>query len=57
MTAMVLDEYILPALIRYTERYHWRFSISTRIINMYYGTEYTQKELKALYRKSRKYPG
>ena len=53
MTQTVLDEYILPVLVRYIDRYHWSFSISTQLINMYYGTEYTQKQLRALYRKNR----
>lgn len=51
MTTTIMDEYILPTLVRYIDRYHWSFSIATRLINMYYGTDYTQKELRALYRK------
>lgn len=55
MSAIVIDDYILPTLRRYIDQYHWSFAISTRIINLYYGTEYTQKELRRLYRRG-KYP-
>ena len=54
MTQTILDEYILSTLSRYIDRYGWSFAMSTRIINRYYGTEYTLRELKMLYRKSRK---
>lgn len=54
MTTTILDEYILPTLVRYRDRYRWSWNISMRIINRYYGTEYTEKELKALYRKGRR---
>lgn len=53
MTATVLDEYILPVLVRYVDTYHWSFSFSTRIINLYHGTAYTQKELRALYKSNK----
>ena len=53
MTTTILDEYILPVLVRYIDRYHWSFNIAMRLINQYYGTQYTQKELRALYRKRR----
>lgn len=52
MTTTVIDEYILPTLIRYRDRYRWSWNISMRLINMYYGTEYTEKELRKLYRKN-----
>ncbi len=51
MTTTVIDEYILPAVARYRDRYHWSWNFTMRIINRYYGTEYTEKELKSLYRK------
>ena len=54
MTTTILDEYILPTLLRYIDHYKWSFSISTRLINMYFGTEYTQKQLKKLYSTSSK---
>lgn len=54
MTTTILDEYIRPTLLRYIVRYQWSFSISTRLINMYYGAEYTQKQLKKLYSTSNK---
>lgn len=53
MTATVLDEYILPVLIRYIDDYRWNWSIATRIINLYHGTAYTQKELRALYKSNK----
>ena len=49
MTTTILDEYIRPTLLRYIDRYQWSFNMATRLINMYYGTEYTQKQLKQLY--------
>ncbi len=54
MTTTIMDEFILPTLIRYIDHYHWSFNIAMRLINMYHGTGYTEKELKALYRKSQK---
>ena len=54
MTNTVMDEYVLPAIVRYIDHYHWSFPVSKRLINMYYGTEYTEKELRALYRRRRK---
>ena len=50
MTTTILDEYIRPTLLRYIDRYHWNWSITVRIINLYYGTAYTKRELQALYR-------
>ena len=38
MTSTVIDEYILPTLIRYIDRYRWRWNLSVRLINFYYGT-------------------
>lgn len=52
MTTTIIDEYILPVLVRYIDRYHWRWCIARRIINLYYGTEYTEKGLKELYKKA-----
>ena len=49
MTTTILDEYILPVLTRYIDQYRWSFNIATRLINRYYGTQYTQKQLKQLY--------
>lgn len=45
-----MDEQILPALIRYIDRYGWSFNMAKRLINMRYGTAYTEKELKGLCR-------
>ena len=53
MTATVLDEYILPILIRYIDEYHWNWNIAMRVINLYHGTEYTRKELQALYQRDK----
>ena len=41
---------ILPALLRYRDRNGWSWNLSMRLINMYYGTSYTEKQLKALYK-------
>lgn len=56
MTATILDEYILPILLRYIDTYHWSFSISARLINKYFGVEYTTEEIKKLYRKGTNRP-
>lgn len=44
---------ILTTLLRYVDRYQWSFNTAMRLINMYYGTAYTEKELKRLYKGSR----
>ena len=41
---------ILPVLLRYRDRHRWSWNFSARLINLYYGTSYTEKQLKALYR-------
>lgn len=52
MTATIMDEYILPVLTRYIDQYQWSFCMAARLINRYYGTEYTQKQLKQLYKRN-----
>ena len=44
------DGDVLPALLRYRGRYRWRWNLSMRLINLYYGTRYTEKQLKTLYK-------
>ncbi len=51
MTAM--DAEILPALLRYIDGYQWSFNMAARLINMYYGTKYSEKDLKRLYKRGR----
>ena len=46
------DGEVLPILLRYRDRYRWSWNLSTRLINLYYGTHYTEKQLKSLYRKN-----
>lgn len=46
----VPDRDVLSALLRYRDRHGWSWNLSMRLINMYYGTEYTEKQLKALYK-------
>ena len=53
MTTTIPDEYILPTLVRYIDRYRWSWNRATRIINLYYGTEYTEKELRNLYKQGK----
>lgn len=48
-----MDTEIFPILLRYIDEYQWSFNIAKRLINMYYGTAYTEKELKRLYKSSR----
>lgn len=47
-----MDTEISPILLRYIDEYQWSFNIAKRLINMYYGTAYTEKELKRLYKNS-----
>ena len=53
MAPTVIDEYILPTLTRYIDQYRWSWNRAARIINLYYGTEYTEKELKRLYKQGK----
>ena len=46
------DGDVLPILLRYRDRYRWSWNFSARLINLYYGTHYTEKQLKALYKKN-----
>ena len=45
------DGDVLPALLRYRDRHRWSWNLSMRLINLYYGTHYTEKQLKTLYKK------
>ena len=45
-----MDRGILSALLRYRDRHRWSWNLSKRLINMYYGTDYTEKQLKALHK-------
>ena len=47
----VTDKEILPVLLRDRDGRQWSWNLSKRLINLYYGTQYTEKQLKALYRK------
>ena len=53
MTTTVIEEFILPTLFRYRDRYQWSFNLAKRLINMYYGTDYTEKELKRMYKQNK----
>ena len=44
------DRDVLPALLRYRTRHRWSWNLSMRLINLYYGTDYTEKQLKSLYK-------
>ena len=44
------DRDILSVLLRYRDLHRWSWNLSMRLINMYYGTNYTEKQLKALYK-------
>lgn len=50
MTPTIIPEYLIPTIRRYREQYGWNWAITTRIINRYYGTECTKKELEKIYR-------
>lgn len=45
-----MDGGVLPTLLRYRDRHQWSWNLSTRLINLYYGTNYTEKQLKAMYK-------
>ena len=47
---MPADGDILPTLLRYRDRHRWSWNLSMRLINMRYGTHYTEKQLKSLYK-------
>ena len=44
------DGDVLSTLLRYRDRNRWSWNLSMRLINMYFGTNYTEKQLKSLYR-------
>lgn len=44
------DSGVLPTLLRYRDRHQWSWNLSMRLINLYYGTDYTEKQLKAMYK-------
>ena len=44
------DQDILPVLLRYRDGHGWSWNLSMRLINLYYGTNYTEKQLKSLYK-------
>lgn len=49
-----MDEEIFTTLERYIDRYQWRWNRACRIINLYFGTQYTEKQLMRLYRQRKK---
>lgn len=49
-----MDEEIFTILERYIDRYQWRWNRACRIINLYFGTQYTEKQLIRLYRQRKK---
>ena len=44
------DEDVLSTLRRYLDRHRWSWNLSMRLINLYYGTHYTEKQLRSLYK-------
>lgn len=48
--AVTTEGEILPILRRYIDQYQWRWNLARRVINLYFGTRYTEKELKRLYK-------
>lgn len=45
-----MEQEIFDALTRYIDHYGWSLNLARRLINMAYGTQYSDKQLKALYR-------
>lgn len=48
-----IDEEIPSTLTRYIDGYGWSFNMARRLINRTFGTEYTDKQLKKLYKKNK----
>ena len=44
------DRDVLPVLLRYRDQHQWSWNLTMRLINLYYGTHYTEKQLKSLYK-------
>lgn len=45
---------ILAAVRRYVDGYGWSWNMARRLVNRYFGTGYTDAELKKLYRQKQK---
>lgn len=43
---------ILSSVTRYIDRYGWSWNLARRLVNRRFGTDYTEKELKRLYREA-----
>ena len=52
LSAPGADGDVLPTLLRYRDRHRWSWNLSMRLINLYYGTHYTEKQLKSLYKRN-----
>ena len=46
------DGDVISTLRRYRDRHRWSWNLSMRLINLYYGTRYTEKQLKSLYKRN-----
>ena len=44
------DRDVLSVLLRYRDQHQWSWNLTMRLINLYYGTHYTEKQLKSLYK-------
>ena len=44
------DGDVVPTLLRYRNQHQWSWNLSMRLINMYYGTHYTEKQLRSIYK-------
>ena len=44
------DGDVLSTLLRYRGQHRWSWNLSMRLINLTYGTHYTEKQLKAMYK-------
>lgn len=47
------SEQIRADLIRYTEEYHWNPRTVSKLLNLRHGTDYSAKDINALYGKLR----
>lgn len=44
---------ITAALSRYIDKYGWSYRLARKVINKYFGMQYTEDELKQLHRQSK----
>ena len=46
------EKEVLSAVARYIDRYGWSWNMARRLVNRTFGTDYTEKQLKRMYREA-----